>query len=89
MINVVFKVNVAYPNRFSKDFNSQLGARKALGERSSETWHGLETPNILFVISSWDSVQAARSYWASEEATAHISSWRSVEQPLLEYFQCR
>lgn len=89
MINVIFKVNVAYPNKFIEVVNSQREARKALGERSLDTRQHLKIPNILLVISSWDSEQAARSYWASEEAKLHISSWRSVEQPMLEYFQCR
>lgn len=89
MVNVIFKVNVAYPNEFIKVVNSQREARKALGERSLDTCQHLKIPNILLVISGWDSEQAARSYWASEEAKLHISSWRSVEQPVLDYFQCR
>ena len=88
MIKVIFEVNVAYPNEFSKEFDLQRDARSAAGKLSSEICGKCKIPNTLLVNSSWDSEEAAESFWNSGAARLHVASWGSVKQPSLEYFRC-
>jgi heme-degrading monooxygenase HmoA len=67
MVHVLVHHKIADYNRWKTAFDSDLTARKHAGETGFRVFYNAEDAHDIFLLSDWESVEAARKFMNSQE----------------------
>lgn len=85
MINVLVRHEVADYPAWKSVFESALDWRQKNGERSCRIFHNAGNLNDLTLLFEWESLEAARTFMASEELKARMAKAGVKGQPRVEF----
>jgi predicted nucleotidyltransferase len=85
MINVLVRHEVADYPAWKSVFESALDWRHKNGERSCRIFHNAGNLNDLTLLFEWESLEAARTFMASEELKARMAKAGVKGQPRVEF----
>lgn len=81
MAKVIVRARVAYPKSLLEKLREQAPIRTTHGERGASYYALADDLNVAYCIFDWESVESAKSFWASPQSTAHTAEWHSAEKP--------
>lgn len=85
MINVLVRHEVADYPAWKSVFESAFDWRHKNGERSCRIFHNAGNLNDLTLLFEWESLEAARTFMASEELKARMAKAGVKGQPRVEF----
>ena len=81
MAKVIVRARVAYPKSLLEKLREQAPMRTTHGERGASYCALADDLNVGYCIFDWESVESAKSFWASPQGKAHTAEWHSAEKP--------
>ena len=81
MAKVIVRTRVAYPRKLLDTLREQAAIRVKGGERGASYCALADDPHVAYCIFDWESVESAKSFWASQQGKAQVAQWRSVDSP--------
>ncbi len=81
MAKVIVRTRVAYPGMLLDTLKGQTATRVKCGERDASYCALADDPHVAYCIFDWESVESAKSFWASQQGKAQVAEWHSVGSP--------
>ncbi|MGA2372015.1 MAG: antibiotic biosynthesis monooxygenase [Candidatus Korobacteraceae bacterium] len=87
MVHVLIRHKVSDYNRWKEGFDAHLSARKRAGETGYHVFHNAEDAREIFVLSDWQSSEAARKFMDSADLRDAMQKAGVVGAPEVQYLE--